>query len=112
MGPEIERMPGGWHSIASMKGIRATELALLLCTFSSLVVGQEFEVAAIKPSAQDAQAQSTAGLHSDGSMVRYTGLSLKLYLGMAHGLKVRSPHNNTMPQNHVDNDCSRFGVGW
>jgi hypothetical protein len=30
MGPEIERMPGGWHSIASMKGIRATELALLL----------------------------------------------------------------------------------
>lgn len=41
MGPEIERMPGGWHSIASMKGIRATELALLLCTFSSLVVGQD-----------------------------------------------------------------------
>lgn len=87
MGPEIERMPGGWHSIASIKGIRATELAILRCTFSSLVVGQEFEVAAIKPSAQDAQAQSTAGLHIDGSMVRYTGLSLKLYLGMAHGLK-------------------------
>jgi len=70
-----------------MKEIRATELALLLCTFSPVVVGQEFEVATIRPSVPDAQAQSTAGLHIDGSMVRYTGLSLKLYLGMAHRLK-------------------------
>lgn len=49
------------------------------------MVGQEFEVAAIKPSAQEAQAQSTAALHIDGSMVRYTGLSLKLYLGWRTG---------------------------
>ena len=52
--------------------------------FSPLIAGPEFEVAAIKPSAQ---AQSTPGLHIDGSMVRYTGLSLKLYLGMAHRVK-------------------------
>jgi len=52
-----------------------------------LVCGQEFEVASIKPSALSAQGQTGAGLHIDGSMARYSALSLKLYLGMAYGLK-------------------------
>src|SRR5436309_566768 len=52
-----------------------------------LAFGQEFEVASIKPSAQSAQAQTSAGLNIDGSMVRYSALSLTLYLGMAYGLK-------------------------
>jgi len=52
-----------------------------------LIFGQEFEVASIKLSAQNAQTQSTAGLHIDRAMVRYSALSLKLYLGLAYGLK-------------------------
>jgi len=54
---------------------------------SILVFGQQFEVASIKPSAQSAQNQTSAGLHIDGAMVRYSALSLKLYLGMAYNLK-------------------------
>ena len=67
--------------------IRTPALGLLLSPFSPLVVGQEFEVAAIKPSAQAAQTQTSAAMHIDGGMVRYSGLSLKLYLGMAYSLK-------------------------
>jgi uncharacterized protein (TIGR03435 family) len=52
-----------------------------------LAFGQQFEVASIKPSAQNAQTQVSAGLHIDGSMVRYSALSLRLYLGMAFELK-------------------------
>jgi len=52
-----------------------------------LICGQEFEVATIKPSAQSAQGQTGAGLHIDGSIARYSALSLKLYLGIAFGLK-------------------------
>jgi len=51
------------------------------------LAGQEFEVAAIKPSAQAAQSQTSAGMHIDGAMVRCSALSLKLYLGMAYRLK-------------------------
>jgi uncharacterized protein (TIGR03435 family) len=59
----------------------------LLVLPSLLVFGQQFEVASIKPSAQSAQGQASAGIHIDGSMVRYSALSLKLYLGMAYSLK-------------------------
>ncbi|HEY4085056.1 MAG TPA: TIGR03435 family protein [Bryobacteraceae bacterium] len=48
---------------------------------------QQFEVASIKPSAQDAQTQTRAHIDSDPSMVRYSGLSLALYLQMAYRLK-------------------------
>ena len=54
---------------------------------SVLLFAQQFEVASIKPSAQSAQDQTSAGLHIDGSIVRYSALSLKLYLGMAYNLK-------------------------
>ena len=67
-----------------MKLIRTVALVLLP---SLLVFGQEFEVASIKPSAPNAQGPASAGLHIDGAMVRYSSLSLKLYLGMAYGLK-------------------------
>jgi uncharacterized protein (TIGR03435 family) len=52
-----------------------------------VVFGQEFEVASIKPAAPGGQGQAIAGLHIDGAMVRYSALSLKLYLGMAYDLK-------------------------
>jgi uncharacterized protein (TIGR03435 family) len=67
-----------------MKVIRKARLFLLPAL---LVCGQEFEVASIKPSAQSAQAQTSAGLHIDGSVARYSALSLKLYLGMAYNLR-------------------------
>jgi uncharacterized protein (TIGR03435 family) len=67
-----------------MKVIRTAALILLP---SLLVFGQEFEVASIKLSAQSAQTQLTAGLHIDGSMVRYSALGLKLYIGMAWRLR-------------------------
>lgn len=67
-----------------MKVIRTAALFLLPAL---LVYGQEFEVASIKPSAQSAQAQTSAGLHIDGSVARYSALSLKLYLGMAYNLR-------------------------
>ena len=62
-------------------------IATLLCFSSVLVFSQEFEVAAIKPSNQNAQTQTSAGMNADGSMVRYSALGLKLYLGMAYRLK-------------------------
>jgi uncharacterized protein (TIGR03435 family) len=62
------------------------KMAALVLLSSLLVFGQEFEVASIKPSAPDAPGQ-VIGLHIDGAMVRYSALSLKLYLGMAYNLK-------------------------
>ena len=67
-----------------MKVICRTALVVLP---SVLLFAQQFEVASIKPSAQSAQDQTSAGLHIDGSIVRYSALSLKLYLGMAYNLK-------------------------
>jgi uncharacterized protein (TIGR03435 family) len=67
-----------------MRGLRCAALFILPAV---LVLGQEFEVASIKPSDQSPQTQTSAGLHIDGAMVRYSGLSLTLYLGMAYSLK-------------------------
>lgn len=61
-----------------------------LCTVLLLLpalFGQEFEVASIRPSAPGGQGQAIAGLHIDGAMVRYSALSLKLYLGMAYDME-------------------------
>ena len=54
---------------------------------SVLVFGQDFEVASIKLSGQTAQGQTSAGISVDGSIVRYSAIGLKLYLGMAYHLK-------------------------
>jgi uncharacterized protein (TIGR03435 family) len=59
----------------------------LLFSLSLLLFGQEFEVASIKQSGQNAQNQTGAQINADGAMVRYSGLALKLYLGMAYRLK-------------------------
>jgi uncharacterized protein (TIGR03435 family) len=67
-----------------MKVIRTVVLLVLAAL---LVFGQEFEVASIRPSAPSAPGQPIAGLHIDGAIVRYSALSLKLYLGMAYNLK-------------------------
>jgi uncharacterized protein (TIGR03435 family) len=56
----------------------------LLVLLSYLAFGQQFEVASIKPAAQS---QTSAGLHIDGSIARYSDISLKQYLGMAYKLK-------------------------
>jgi len=68
----------------NVKVLRAAALVLLP---SLLVFGQEFEVASIKPSGPSAPGKASAGLHIDGAMVRYSSLSLDLYLGMAYNLK-------------------------
>jgi uncharacterized protein (TIGR03435 family) len=59
----------------------------LLFSLPLALFAQEFEVASIKQSEQNVQTQTSAGLAVDGSMVRYTALDLKLYLGMAFRLK-------------------------
>lgn len=67
--------------------MKVLRLAILSLLAAFLTCAQEFEVASIKHSDQNAQSQISAGLHIDGSMVRYSALSLKLYLGMAYSLK-------------------------
>jgi uncharacterized protein (TIGR03435 family) len=67
--------------------VRVIRTAALVLLPSLLLLGQEFEVASIKPSAPGAQGQAIGGLHIDGAMVRYSALSLKLYLGIAYDLK-------------------------
>jgi len=68
----------------NVKVIRTAALVLLP---SLLAFGQEFEVASIKPSAPSTPGKANVGLHIDGAMVRYSALSLNLYLGMAYNLK-------------------------
>jgi uncharacterized protein (TIGR03435 family) len=68
----------------SVRVIRTVSLVLLP---SLVALGQEFEVASIKPSAPNGQGQPIAGLQNDGAMVRYSALSLTLYLGIAYDLK-------------------------
>ena len=67
-----------------MKAIRTAALILFP---SLLAFGQEFEVASIKPSPPSASGKANVCLHIDGAMVRYSSLSLTLYLGMAYNLK-------------------------
>jgi uncharacterized protein (TIGR03435 family) len=80
-------LSGGGVSLIRSSTTDAICRTSLLALPSLLFFGQQFEVASIKPSAQSAQDQTSAGLHIDGSMVRYSALSLKLYVGMAYNLK-------------------------
>lgn len=52
-----------------------------------------FEVASVRPSAEQVS-QVSVGVHVDGSQVRIVGLTLKLYVGLAYGLK---PHQIVGP---------------
>lgn len=65
----------------------AIRTAALILFPSFVIFGQEFEVASIKPSPPSAPGKASIGLHIDGAMVRYSSLSLTLYLGMAYNLK-------------------------
>jgi len=65
----------------------APRFAALLLLTPLLILAQQFEVATIKPSGQDVQTQTSAGIHIDGAMVRYSALDLTLYLGMAYKLR-------------------------
>ncbi len=47
----------------------------------------EFEVASVKASAQSATPQFNLGVHIDGAMVSYTGLTLKDYIRTAYKVK-------------------------
>jgi uncharacterized protein (TIGR03435 family) len=73
---------------------RALCALLLLTSIASAQTNPEFEVASVRPSAEQL---SPAGVvvHIDDSRVRITGLTLKLYVGMAYGLK---PHQIVGPE--------------
>ena len=51
----------------------------LLCTNAT-----QFEVASVRPTAEQPQAQVAAGVHIDGSQVRVTSLSVKDYISIAY----------------------------
>jgi len=57
---------------------------LLIAVNTFAQTRREFEVASVRPAAEQAQAQVAAGLHIDGSQVRITYLSLKDYIVMAY----------------------------
>ena len=79
--------PSGSRSLLLAAFVVATLVVPVLGQAQSDQKPLAFEVASIKPSAQSAQAQTSAGLHIDGSVARYSALSLKLYLGMAYNLR-------------------------
>jgi len=60
-------------------------IGLLLLVLSFAAFAQEFEVASIRPSSQNGQ---TKGVKVDGSMVRCSALTLKVYLQLAYRLKL------------------------
>jgi uncharacterized protein (TIGR03435 family) len=66
-------------------GSRRSVFIILFC--AAVAFGQEFEVASIRLASQDAQNQTSAGIHTDGSTVRYSAVDLRLLLGIANHLK-------------------------
>lgn len=69
-----------------MPPLRVLSLLLLAPVVASAQATPEFEVASVRPSS-DQVSPVSAGVHIDGSQVRIVGLPLKLYVGMAFGLK-------------------------
>ena len=65
---------------------RALCALLLLPAVAAAQTTPAFEVASVRPSAEQLS-QAGVGVHIDGSQVRIIGLTLKLYVGMAYGLK-------------------------
>jgi len=66
--------------------IRTVCVLLLLTTIAAAQANPQFEVASIHPAAEQLS-QTAVGVHIDDSRVRITGLTLKLYVGLAYGLK-------------------------
>lgn len=70
-----------------MKPLRSFSLALLAAAAAFSQARPEFEVASIRPSADQGAGQVGVGLHIDGAQVRCNYLSLKDYVVMAYRLK-------------------------
>jgi uncharacterized protein (TIGR03435 family) len=70
------------HILETMRPIRAIAIMVLAALALS---AQEFEVASIKASSP--QSQVSPGIHIDGSLIAYTGISLTLLIGTAYDLK-------------------------
>jgi uncharacterized protein (TIGR03435 family) len=66
-------------------GIALALIGLFLPALGSAQTRLEFEVASIRPSAPTEQA---AGVHIDGSQVRYTRLSIRDYIATAYRMRV------------------------
>ena len=70
-----------------MKPLRSLSLTLLAAATAFSQAKPEFEVASIRPSADQGAGQVGVGLHLDGAQVRCNYLSLKDYVVMAYRLK-------------------------
>jgi uncharacterized protein (TIGR03435 family) len=68
--------------------IRLIIVCLLAISASFAQTPLEFEVASIRPTAEQPQAQVAAGVHIDGSQVRVTSLSIKDYVVMAYRTRI------------------------
>lgn len=68
--------------------LRLLFVCLLTLTASFAQTRLEFEVASIRPTAEQGQAQVAAGIHIDGSQVRVTSLSVKDYIAIAYGTRL------------------------
>jgi uncharacterized protein (TIGR03435 family) len=81
------------HSGDSLPSMNAANKAVLLILGTAAAFAQdaprpEFEVAAIRPSAQSPQEGVTAGVRIDGAQVRCAFLTLKDYIGIAYRVKL------------------------
>jgi uncharacterized protein (TIGR03435 family) len=78
-----------WHSGFGQGRVMSLLRALCIMLLPAVASAQtrpEFEVASVRASA-DQPSQASVGVHIDGSQVRVVGLPLKLYVGLAYGLK-------------------------
>ena len=71
-----------------MHMIRSIVLCLLTAAVAFGQARKEFEVASIKPTADDPAMQASAGLSINGSQVRIQSVSLKDYLGFAYEMRL------------------------
>jgi len=71
-----------------MRMIRSIVLCLITAAVAFGQARKEFEVASIKPTAEDPVLQATAGLTINGSQVRIQSVPLKDYIGMAYEMRL------------------------
>jgi uncharacterized protein (TIGR03435 family) len=84
--PAVPRSQCRGHRFEYHQGVIRTITLLLLS--AAVISAQQFEVASIKLSDQNAQSQAvSAGIHIDGAMVRYSSVDLKIIIGAAWGVR-------------------------
>ena len=69
-----------------MKVLRAAAVVALLSAVAEAQPPPQFEVASIRPSAEQQLGQASIGIHISGSQVRVAGLTLRDYVAMAYRL--------------------------